>query len=218
MSVQIVAFPRRVYDDLASLWNALGIDPVFVDLAPLSVMNAAREEHSSAPQAILDLGAGIGSFSIISGGGIVLFRDLALRVSRLDSLLAKALSLGDEAVEALKRTSKLPGGAIPQKAVVEKAVGEVITELGEDVRSGILFLENRTGGSIEKILWTGVTAHFLEQQGLADAISAASGLSFERLNPFRRFRLGLVDEIGLKGNAFELAAAAGVAARYLTSA
>ncbi|MGH7803809.1 MAG: pilus assembly protein PilM, partial [Candidatus Binatia bacterium] len=217
MNVLIVAFPRRLYDDLASLWTSLGIDPAFVDLAPLGVMNAARDEQSVAPQAILDLGTGTGSFSISSPNGILLFRDLAPRVSRLDSLLGTAFSLNEEAVEALKRNGKLPSTPAPPKAALEKAIGEVTGELGEDLRAGVLYLENRTGGAIDRVLLTGTTAHFLERHGLTDAIASASGLAFERLNPFRRFRLGLVDEIGLKGNAFDLAAAAGVAARQLTS-
>jgi type IV pilus assembly protein PilM len=217
MNVLIVAFPRRLYDDLASLWSLLGIDPAFVDLAPLGVMNAARGEQGEAPQAILDLGNGTGSFSISSPTGILLFRDLAPRVGRLDSLLGNAFSLGDEAVETLKRTGKLPGGNAPAKAALEKAIGEVISDLGEDLRAGVLYLENRTGASIDRVFLTGTTAHFLERNGLTDAITAVSGLACERLNPFRRFRLGLVDELGLKGNAFDLAAAAGVAARQLTS-
>lgn len=212
----LAAFPRNLYEDLASLWSTLRVEPAFVDLAPLAVMNAVMPVSDAGPQAILDLGARAGSFSIFSSKGVVLYRDLAPRVDRIDSVLGTAFGVHDGALDALKRSGKLPNGA-PPRATLDKAMAEVVTDLGEDIRSGMLYLENRTGGAIDHVLLAGSTASFLDRIGIADAIATAAGTSFVRLNPFQRFRAVGVDQVGLERSTFELAAAAGVAARFLTS-
>jgi Tfp pilus assembly PilM family ATPase len=217
MNVLLVAFPRREFEELAALWESLGIDPEFVDLAPLAVMNAALGTGDGGPQAILELGSRTGSFSIFSSSGVVLFRDLSARVSRLDSLLGSALGIADPQLDGYKRTGKLAGAPPPAKAALEKALAEVVADLGEDLRAGRLYLENRTGGALDRVWIAGSTGGFLHRSGLVEAIGTAGGASLERLDPFHGFRVVGVDELGLERQSFELAAAAGVAARYLTS-
>lgn len=216
MNVLLVAFPRRTFDDLAALWETLGIEPEFVDLAPLAAMNAALG-RDDGPQAILDLGSRTGSFAIFDANGVILFRDLSTRVARLDSLLATAFGLSDERLDAYKRTGKLAGAPPPARPALEKALAEVVADLGEDLRAGRLYLENRTGGSLDRVGLSGSTGGFLHRSGLVEAIGTAGGAVLDRLDPFRRFRVVGVDEVGLERQSFELAAAAGVAARFLTS-
>lgn len=218
MNALLVAFPRNLYEDLAALWGSLRVDPVFVDLAPLAVMNAALPVRDSGPQAILDLGAGSGSFSIFSAKSLVLFRDLAPRVARIDSILSTTYGLDDAGLDALKRSGRPPSSGAGPVPTLGKVLAEVVADLGEDLRSGMLYLENRTGGSLDHVLLAGSTASFLDRAGLSEAIATAAGTSLGRLNPFQRFRVTGVDQVGLERSAFELAAAAGVAARYLTSA
>lgn len=221
MEVLLVAFPRSEYSRIDALWKGLGVDLQFVDLYPLATMNSLRLRESFAPRtpvALLDLGSTCAFFSIFSESSVLLFRDLNPRVTQLDALLASHFSLGLNEVHALKLSGKLPDGKAPPAAAVQKALAELVTELTEDLRSGVVFLENHTGGSLDRVVLTGGNTIFLDRHGILDGLASQTGLTLERYNPFQAFRLGLIDEIGLKASASELCAAAGVAARYFGGA
>ncbi|MGH7897201.1 MAG: pilus assembly protein PilM [Candidatus Binatia bacterium] len=220
MEVVLVAFPRSLYEDVSGVLRRVGVEPVFIDVSQMSAMNgvlSGRIVGESGPLALLDLGSGLGSFSIFSSGNLILFRDLGQRVAHLDRLLGAALRLDGEQLETFKVSGKSPHGEAPSPAVVQRAIADVTAELAEDLRAGLLYLENRTGGSLDRVYLSGSAASFFGRYGIDDAISAQSGLALERFNPLRGFRIGLVDEIGLRTAAAELTAAAGLATRYFTS-
>ncbi|MGH7820749.1 MAG: pilus assembly protein PilM, partial [Candidatus Binatia bacterium] len=219
MEILLVAFPRPQYERVESLCARAGIAAEFVDLGQLSTMNAlSGARPSSEVVGLLDLGADDAFFAAFSSSNLVLFRDLSVRAARLDALLAERFGLGPADVETLKTSGKLPGGGAPSPAKLEEALGEVIGELAEDLRSGLVYLENRTGTTLERVHLTGGSAAFVERQGIADAIAAQSGVTLERFDPFHGFRFGLIDEAGLRVAVSELCAAAGVAIRFFGAA
>lgn len=132
----------------------------------------------------------------------------------MNALLSTAFGLDEHQVEAFERSGKLPSGEIPSRAAVEKAVGEVIADLVEDLRAGQAYVDNRIGEMVDRAFVTGGSTGFFDRAGLIELIAALSGLALERHNPLRGFRLGLVDEIALKGAATELSGVAGLAARF----
>ena len=221
MEILLVAVPRNEYARAEALWSELGIDPPFVDLRPLATMNSLRLRESftpRAPVAVLDLGSAAAFFAICSESSVLLVRDLSPRVTQLNSLLVSHFSLDPEQVEAVKLSGKLSDGTAPPPGAIQKALGDLIGELNEDLRSGVVFLENHTGGSLDRVYLTGGNTSFLDRHGILGTLSAQSGLTLERYNPFQTFRLGLIDEIGLKAATSELCAAAGVAARFFGGA
>ena len=214
--VVLVAFPRQLYESLEAALDRFGASPLFIDVSPLAAMNGLLRpgDFSDGPLALLDLGSGTGSFSIFSASDLLLFRDLGPRATHMDQTLANQFALDPAELEALKLSGKLPKGETPNPAVVQRALASVATELVEDVRSALLYLESRAGGSLDRIHLSGANGSFLERCGIADSISAQSGVTLERWNPLQAFRVGLVDEIGLRAAASELSALAGLAARY----
>ncbi len=221
MEVLLVAFPRSDYERVEALWTGLGVAPEFVDLRPLATMNSLRCRESFSPSAsvaVLDLGSAESFFAIFSELSVILFRDLSPRVVQLNSLLASHFSLDPGLVEDMKLSGKFPDEKTPAAAAVQKALVSLTAELNEDLRSGVVFFENHTGGSLERVYLTGGNSIFLDHHGILEMLSAQSGLTLERYNPFQTFRLGLIDEIGLKAAASELCAAAGVAARFFGGA
>ena len=220
MEVVLVAFPRALYNDVSDAWAGLGITPAFIDVSQMAAMNgvlAGRLHSEPGPLALLDIGSGLGSFAIFSQANLILFRDLGQRVTHLDSLLGAQLGLDADQVDAFKLTGKLAKGEPPSSGVVQRAIAEVIGELAEDLRAGLLYLESRTGGSLDRVHLSGSATGFLDRYGIADAVSAQSGVTLERFNPLQGFRIGLVDEVGLRAVSAELGAAAGLATRYFSS-
>ena len=221
MSAVLVAFPRALYDSLASAVADFDVDPKFVDVSPLSAMNALlsfRADFENGPIALLDLSSPLGWFSIFSASDLILFRDLALRVEQIDQALAGAFGLDVQGLESLRVSGKLPKGEQPNPAAVQRALAPVIAELVEDLRSALIYLESRTGGSLERVHLSGSQASLFERFGIAEAISQGSGVTLERWNPLQGFRIGLVDEIGLRAAAGELSSAAGLVARFVQGA
>jgi Tfp pilus assembly PilM family ATPase len=216
MPVVLVAFPRQLYESLEAALDRFGADPVFIDVSPLAALNGflRRDDFISGPLALLDLGSGTGSFSIFAAADLVLFRDLGQRATHMDQTLANQFALDPEQLESLKLSGKLPKGETPNPVVVQRVLASVATELVEDIRSALLYLESRAGGSLEHVYLSGSNAGFLERCGIADSIGAQSGVTLEPWNPLQAFRIGLVDEIALRAAASELSAVAGLAARF----
>jgi Tfp pilus assembly PilM family ATPase len=217
MSVVLVAFPRPLYEGLSIAGLDLDVDFDFVDVAPLSAMNGLlryRTSFEDGPLALLDLGSPLAWFSIFTDDDLVLFRDLAQRAEEIDQAIAAAFNLDAAQVESFRVTGKVPKGEAPNAAALQKALGGVIAELVEDLRSANIFLESRASASLERVHLSGAYASMFERNGIAEAISAQSGVMLERWNPLQGFRIGLVDEIGLRAASGELSAAAGLVARF----
>jgi len=218
MSAVLVAFPRALYDGLAEAAAELDFDPAFVDIGALSAMNALlayRTSFNDGPLALLDLSSPIGWFSIFTGNDLLLFRDLSQRAAEIDQVLAGSFGLDLQQLDTFRSTGKLPKGETATPAAVARALAPVTSELVEDLRSALLFLESRSGGSLDRVHLCGANASLFERYGIAEAISAQSGVPLERWSPLQGFRIGLVDEIGLRGVAGELSSAAGLVARFV---
>jgi len=214
--VVLVAFPRSIYESLAAALDRFGANPAFIDVSPLAAMNGVlrRADFSNGPLALLDLGCGGGSFSIFSADDLLLFRDLGQRVAQMDQILANQFALDPEQLETFKLSGKLPKGETPNPLTVQRALTNVTAELVEDVRSALLFLESRAGGSLDHVYVSGGNASLLERFGITESISGNTGVALERWNPLQSFRVGLVDELALRNCGAELSALAGLAARF----
>ncbi len=219
MDVVLVAFPRALYVEIQEACARLGVEPAFVDVSQMASMNGLlrRLPAGDAPVALLDLGSGVGSFSILSRSDLILFRDLGQRVSQMDRQLGADFGLDPAEVEIFKLSGKLPRGDAPTAAQLQRSLAEAVADLTEDLRSGLLYLESRTSRTLERAYLAGANAAFLDRHGLAETISAQSGVALERYNPFTGLRLGLIDQIGLKAVSAELSAAAGLAVRFFGS-
>lgn len=213
----LVAFPRKLYEAIDDAIRRLGVKAAFIDVGPLAAMNgllANVKGSEGGPLALLELGAGLGWFSIFSASDLILFRDLGERSVQLDQTLASQFGLDPQQLEAFKLSGKVAKGEAPSPAALQRALAAVTTELAEDLRSALLYLESRSDTSLDKVHLSGPSAGFLERSGILELVSAQSGVTLERWNPLQRFRIGLVDEIGLRSAAAELAAAAGLASRF----
>jgi type IV pilus assembly protein PilM len=214
--VVLVAFPRPLYDSLGAALERFGVDPEFIDLSPLAAMNALLEHvpHHDGPLAMLELGASAGCFSIFSGDDVVLFRDLGQRVSHMDQALTNQFALDPAALDAFKVSGKLPKGETPNSTAVARALAAFSNELVEDLRSALLFLESRANVALDRVHLSGLGGAVLDRYGIADSISAQSGVALERWNPLDEFTIDLADDAALRASASELAAVTGLASRF----
>jgi type IV pilus assembly protein PilM len=218
MNVVLVVIPRALYDGLLTAAADLGVEPAFVDVSPLAAMNGLLRDRASAlpgPMALLDLGSSLAWLSIFSANDLLLFRDLSARGAEIDTSLARAFGMNDRELDVFRTSGKLPKGDTATPAAVQHALAPLVSELVEDIRSAVLYLDSRAGASLGRVHLSGAHAPILERYGVAEAISAESGVAFERWNPLQGFRFGLVDEIGLRASSGELSAAAGLVARFV---
>ncbi|MGH7860165.1 MAG: hypothetical protein ACREQY_22795, partial [Candidatus Binatia bacterium] len=120
MEILLVAFPRPQYERLEGLCDRLGVPAAFVDVGQLSTMNAfLGPRPASEVLGVLDLGADEAFFAAFSPSNLLLFRDLSVRVSRLDALLGERFALRSAQLDAFKSTGKLPGGSPPAPGKLE---------------------------------------------------------------------------------------------------
>ncbi len=221
LGVVLVAIPRPLYAEISEATAALGITPEFVDVSALAAMNALLRDHPTAddaPIALLELGSHVGWFSIFTSSDLALFRDLGQRAEQIDRALAAQFGIDPRQLDQLKASGKLPSGEAPDPASAQKALAPVTSELVEDLRSALLYLESRSGGSLERVYLGGSHASLLDRLGVVEIVSQQSGVPLERWNPVERFRNALVDSNGLASASSELAAVSGLVARYFQGA
>lgn len=221
MGVVLVAIPRALYDEITDTTSTLGISTEFIDVGALAAMNAVlrdRADFVAGPVALLELSADVGWFSIFAPNDLTLFRDLGQRAEQIDRALAAHFALDPPQLDVLHASGKLPHGAAAAPADVQKALAMAIAEIVEDLRSAILYLESRAGASLDRVRLTGSHAALLERFGIPELVSQQSGVALERWDPIERFTIRLVDRTGLAAASSELAAVAGLVARFFQGA
>src|SRR6185503_15343410 len=125
MSAVLVVIPRVLYDGLIGAAADLDVEPVFVDVSPLSAMNGLLHDRTSigeGPLALLDLGSPLSWFSIFSANDLLLFRDLSPRGEQMDLALARAFGLDARQLDGFRTSGKLPKGETPTPAAVQEAL------------------------------------------------------------------------------------------------
>lgn len=186
--------------------QAVGLDPVEVDLAPFAAVRATAEE-ADEQEALVDIGGFLTSVVLHRGTTVDLVRILATGGAEITSRISGDLGLDLATAELLKRGDADPSVAPEiQRTSVRETALRAASRLVDEIASTIEFSLRQTGGQIQRIVLTGGGSHL---EGIVDLLGErVPGVVVERAKIFGRARSRLAPELGAMveaGRAFSVA-------------
>lgn len=132
---------------------------------------------------LLNLGAAISNFVVVSGGEVVFSRDMPIGGQNYTSDIHKEMSVSIGEAESLK-LSAASGGAVPDE--VHRCLASTTEMMTEEIRNSFDFFAGSSGGlSISQVYYTGGAA---STPGLMRNVNQATRINLEWLNPFLRIQ------------------------------
>ena len=188
MDVLLVAAKKDLIDDYVQVVTEAGLTPVAVDVASFALANTFELNQQAEPEgvvALVNIGSHAVNISVLQNGVPAFTRDISTGGIQYTQEIQKALSVGFEEAERVKRgdgTADQNQAVLPQE--VEDALRAVTdTVVGEISRSLDFFGATTDSSRIEKVMLCGGGA---QVTGLIRAFRERSGLEVEALNPLAR--------------------------------
>ena len=153
-AAMIVAAKTENVANLVSCVQAAGLEPTVVDVAPLSLYNCARYNYPQIDGCamVLDIGARSTNLLFVEEGK-VFYRSIPVAGNTITQEIAKALGIGFQAAEELKRKIgfvALGGNTASddeQADRVSKVIRNVVTRLHAEVNRSINFYRGQQDGT-----------------------------------------------------------------------
>ncbi|MCK5801825.1 MAG: type IV pilus assembly protein PilM, partial [Lentisphaeria bacterium] len=196
MDVLFVVIKNDVVEQMTAAVQAVGLDPILVDVAPAACFNAARANHIGEEDCVMILNIGGRSTNLLFSDGIRFFaRTIPIAGHSITQQIGKEFGIGFAEAEELKRRHGFValGGAYAEPesevaAAVSKIIRNVMARLhGEINRSISVYRAQQKGNRPVKLYLTGgsssmtYTNNFFEEKLRMDV---------EYLNPFGVVQLG----------------------------
>ena len=188
MDVLLVAAKKDLIDDYVQVMTEAGLTPVAVDVASFALANAFEINHESEPEgvvALVNIGAHVVNINVLQDGVPAFTRDITTGGNQYTQEIQKALSIGFEDAERVKRGDAAVDqnqAVLPQE--VENAMRAVTDSVvGEISRSLDFFAATANSSRIQKVMLCGGGA---QVAGLARAFQERSGFEVEMMNPLAR--------------------------------
>jgi len=162
MEVLLVAVKKDLIDHYTQVITEAGLEPKIIEVAGFSVQNAFEANHPNAMNdgaiALVNIGAQTVNINVVINGYPAFTRDIASGGGQYTAEIQKALSIGFDEAEGMKRGEKSLSGAsqdvIPQE--VEHAMRGVTDVLiGEIMRSLDFFSATSDGNRVKRIVLSG---------------------------------------------------------------
>ncbi len=193
MRVLLAAAQASTVSRLVAAVEGGGLAVDAVDLIPLALIrslgrNAATNEVDGGPgaEAIVSFGGGVTAIAVHENEVPRFVRVLGTGGRELTEAIAAEVELPYDNAESLKRQLAAPGDHLltRARAAIDRPVGALL----DDVRSSVDYYRNQPGAvPIVRIVVTGGGAQL---PGLADRLSATSGLPVECARPRALLTLG----------------------------
>lgn len=195
LEVMFVVIKNEIVEQITSAVQAVGLQPILVDVAPSACYNAARANHIGDSECAMILNLGARSTNLLFADRAKFFaRTIPIAGHSITQQIAKEFGIGMEEAEELKRRHGFValGGAYaePESEVagaVSKIVRNVMTRLhGEINRSIGVYRAQQKGNVPKRLFLTGGSS----TMGFTDKFfSEKLGIPVEYLNPFQVVRL-----------------------------
>ena len=218
MDLLLVAAKKDHINDYAALVKSAKLRPVVCDIDAFAVQNLfefSRGLVDDKTIALLNVGAGLASLNIMSGGVSGFTREIAAGGNSVTEQIQKQLAIPFEQAEAYKcggvAGNPTPHGIVPQQAVaVMEAAADTIA--AEIQRSLDFYMATSGESEIATVFLSGGTANL---PFLAQAIQRRTRVSVEMWSPIERFQVDAksVETALLTQRAPQLAVALGLALR-----
>jgi len=179
LEILIAATPKNIVDSYLSVLKKAGLNPVAMEVEPLSIVRALVKKAYTKPFLIIDFGASRTSFIIFSGRSIGFTSTIPVSSQELTSVVAKALGITAKKAEKAKIEQGLQG----DKAVFDSMV-PVLTDLTQQIKSHLNYYKSHvpeaqaaSGNSkMERILLCGGGAQL---RGLDDFLTSTFKIKVE---------------------------------------
>lgn len=148
-------------------------------LANCFEMNYGRRKDETI--ALINIGAGVTNLVVVEGGSVVFCRDIPIGGSVYNMEISRELGVSSQEAEELKI-----GFAQTQSSPVELAtvISNTNDMICEEVKDSFKFYEqSKSGSSVTSIFLSGGS---VKVPNLIEAISSATGLSCQLMNPLQR--------------------------------
>jgi type IV pilus assembly protein PilM len=187
MEVVLVAAKKDKIQNHTNVISLAGRNPEIVDIDAFALQNAFEANYTSdstAPVALLNIGASLMNINISKGGMPLFIRDVSVGGNQYTDILQKELQLDFEEAEDLKLGKT--GGS---EAEMVQPLLESITEMliMEVQKTFDFFRETYPAETISQVLISGGTSRMA---GLAERIQDTFGYRTEILDPFRKITIG----------------------------
>jgi type IV pilus assembly protein PilM len=198
LDVLLAAIPKRVVDPYLRVLKKAGLKPIAFEIESLSIARALiKDQKTTQPVLIIDLGATRSSFVIFSGNSVRFTCSIPISGIHFTELIAKNLKVGFEKAEKLKIIHGLREGLrikLGEKTTLEKVKGKIfealipgLVDLVQQIKKYLDFyqahayLAGPEGKKIQKIILCGGGANL---KGLDEFLELELKIPVEIGNPW----------------------------------
>ncbi len=208
----LVAAKREVVDAYAELLQNSGLRPAVIDVDGFAIGNAFEGAMgiSSESVVLLDLGANMGTFSIIKGGMPLFTRDMAIGGQQLTEAIAENLGIDFEEAEIIKIKGVEDQAILSDVAAI---VHEIVESWASEVRRAVEFFKSTARPEEFPVrIWLSGGSSLLD--GICDIFEDVTGIETALFDPFRNVeKKNKIDRDYLHAVAPQFAIATGLALR-----
>jgi type IV pilus assembly protein PilM len=177
-------------NDLVAQYNSVvtgsGMQMSVLDVSGFALANAFELNFGKTVGetiALLNIGAGVTNFVILSDGEVIFSRDIPVGGQSFTNEIHKEMGMTLTEAEAMK-ISASHGSAVPEQ--VQSIISNSNESVAEEIRNSFdFFAASNTGVNPQRIFYTGGCSVV---PGLMEAIQRSLSLSCEMFNPFGRVR------------------------------
>jgi type IV pilus assembly protein PilM len=198
LDVLLAAIPKRVVDPYLRVLKKAGLKPIAFEIESLSIARALiKDQKTTQPVLIIDLGATRSSFVIFSGNSVRFTCSIPISGIHFTELIAKNLKVSFEKAEKLKIIHGLREGLrikLGEKTTLEKVKGKIfealipgLVDLVQQIKKYLDFyqahayLAGPEGKKIQKIILCGGGANL---KGLDEFLELELKIPVEIGNPW----------------------------------
>ncbi|MCM2281628.1 MAG: pilus assembly protein PilM [Bdellovibrionaceae bacterium] len=181
MDVLLVAAKQEFVFRYLETVEASGLKCSCIDVAGFALANCFEFNYGITGEitALLNIGAGVTNFVVVDRGEIIFSRDVAVGGHTYTSDINKSMGVSIAEAEALKISASM-GQEVPEE--VNSVIASTNDSVVDELRNSFEFFSATTGGaSIQKFYVTGGSIYV---PGLVEAVSKATGIPFEVMDPF----------------------------------
>lgn len=185
--VLLVAAQNELVAQYQASIEGAGLGCGIVDVNGFALANCFELNYGRFPGeniGLLNFGASVTNFVVISNGDIVFCRDVPVGGSNYTNEISKSMGVSVQEAEMLK-LSAMANQEVPDE--VMSLISSTNEAVAEEIRNGIDFLSATTNGlMLNRCYVTGGSAGTI---GLMDAVSRVTGIALEPFNPFARIQI-----------------------------
>ncbi len=186
MDILLVAAQNELVRQYTQAVEVTGMTCSVLDVSGFALANCFEVNYGKVPGeviGILNFGASITNFVVISNGDVIFCRDIPVGGANYTNEIHKALNISIVEGEALKLSAAARREVPDEVHSIISATNEAVAE---EVRNSLDFLSATTNGiTLTRAFYTGGSS---ATSGLIETLNRVTGLSLEAFNPFVRIK------------------------------